>query len=209
MTTRWERIARETVGDDYAQRYAARFTALAARGEDVHGEARFVAGLVEPPASVLDAGCGTGRVAVRLHELGYAVTGVDVDASMVEVARAGAPHLDWRLGDLATLDLDATYDVVLVAGNTIPLLEPGTLTDAAARLAAHVAPGGLLVTGFGLDADHLPGDCPATPLPDVEAALRAAGLEPVDRLSTWDGAPADPAGGYVVTVDRKPGEPQP
>lgn len=200
MTTRWERIARETVGEGYAVRYAERFRAMAERGADVHGEAGLVAGLVPPPARVLDAGCGTGRIAVRLDELGYDVVGVDVDATMLEVARAEAPGLDWRLADLATLDLRETFDLVLVAGNTIPLLEPRTLAAACRRLAAHVVPGGRVVCGFGLDAAHLPGDCPVTPLAEVDAAMAAAGLEPTDRYGTWAGDAFAPEGGYVVTV---------
>ncbi|MCD4523501.1 trans-aconitate 2-methyltransferase [Nocardioides sp. cx-173] len=200
--TLWQRIARETTGDDYAAAYARRFAALAARGQDVHGEAGLVGALVRPPARVLDAGCGTGRIAVRLQELGYVVVGVDVDATMLGQARAAAPELDWREGDLATLDLGETFDLVLLAGNVIPLLEPATLQAAAARLAAHAVPGGLVVCGFGLDADHLPGDCPVTPLADVDAAFAAAGLVAQERFATWDRAPYDD-GGYVVTVHRR------
>ena len=199
---RWQEIARESAGPDYARRYAERFRALSARGEDVHGEATFVARLAEPPARVLDAGCGTGRVAIRLAQLGYAVVGVDLDASMLREARADAPELDWRVGDLSELDTGELFDVVLVAGNTIPLLEPGTLDDTARHLAAQLDEGGLLVCGFGLDADHLPGDCPATRLEDVEAAFTSAGLEALARFSTWDRAPYDETAGYVVTVDR-------
>lgn len=204
MSTRWERIARETVGEDYAQRYAARFRAMAARGEDTHGEAAFVADLVAPPARVLDAGCGTGRVAVRLAELGYDVVGVDVDDTMLDVARAEAPELDWRVGDLASFDLGETFDVVLVAGNTIPLLEPHTLIDAAERLVAHLTVGGPVVCGFGLDAAHLPGDCPPTALADVDAAFGVLGLDPVMRYSTWDGHAFDPGDGYVVALYAEP-----
>jgi SAM-dependent methyltransferase len=200
--TRWQQIARETVGDDYARKYAERFRALAARGDDVHGEAAFVTGLADPPARVLDAGCGTGRVAIRLAELGYAVVGVDIDATMLREAREQAPDLEWRVADLAMLETGQLFDVVLVAGNTIPLLEPGTLESAARSLAAQLRRGGLLVCGFGLDADHLPGDCPVTPLSDVEAAFAAAGLEPVERFSTWDRAPYDDQAGYVVIVHR-------
>jgi len=200
--TRWQRIARETVGSDYAARYASRFRALAVRG-DVHGEARFVTELVDPPAGVLDAGCGTGRVAIRLAELGYDAVGADVDASMLAMARQEAPALSWHEADLSTFDLGRAFDVVLVAGNTIPLLEPGTLPATADRLAAHLADEGLLVCGFGLDDAHLPGDCPVTPLADVDVAFAAAGLEQVERFSGWDGAPYDQSDGYVVTVHRR------
>ena len=204
MSTRWERIARETAGDDYAQRYAERFRAMAERGADVHGEAEYGASLRPAPARVLDAGCGTGRVAVRLAELGYAVVGVDVDPSMLEVARAEAPALDWRLGDLASFDLGRSFDVVLVAGNTIPLLEPDPLPAACARLAAHCAPAGVVVCGFGLDAAHLPGDCPPTDLAEVDAEFGAVGLQVQARHGTWAADPFEPAGGYAVTVYAEP-----
>ena len=197
--TRWQRIARRGAGDDYPRVYAERFRRMAARGEDVHGEAVFVTGLVSPPASVLDAGCGTGRIAVRLAELGYDVVGLDVDAGMLAVAREEAPGLDWRLADLTSVDLGRRFVVVLLAGNIVPLLEPGTLPAVAERLAAHVAPGGRVVCGFGLDAAHLPGDCPVTPLADVDAAMSAAGLRAVARWSSWERTPFAEEGGYVVT----------
>jgi SAM-dependent methyltransferase len=199
--TRWERIARQVGGDDYADKYAARFRALAESGEDIHGEAAFVTGLVEPPACVLDAGCGTGRIAIRLSELGYDVTGVDVDATMLAHAQADAPSLDWRLADLSRLELGMTFDLVLLAGNTIPLLEPDTLEETCLRLAAHLEPTGRLVCGFGLDDAHLPLGCPVTPLPEVNRAMTSAGLREVELWSSWDRDPFDAgASGYVVTV---------
>ncbi len=198
--TRWTEIARATSGDDYAAKYAARFRALAQRGEDVHGEADFVTRLAPPPAAVLDAGCGTGRIAIRLADLGHAVVGVDVDPSMLDQARRDAPELVWRLADLSTLDLGRVFDVVLVTGNTIPLLEPGTLAPTAACLAEHLSRDGLLVGGFGLDPQHLPPGCPVTPLAEVEEAFAAAGLEQVERFSTWAGGPFE--GGYAVLVHR-------
>lgn len=206
--TRWEDIARSDAGDDYAAAYAERFRELAARGVDVHGEAAFVTTLCPPPSRVLDAGCGTGRIAVRLDELGHDVVGCDVDASMVDVARREAPSLDWRVADLAALDLGERFDVVLLAGNVVPLLEPGTLKPTWRRLAAHVTLGGHVVCGFGTDADHLPRGCPPTPVADVVEAAVAAGLVEVERWSGWDGAPvADrtDADGYVVLSFRLAG----
>ncbi|WP_243058540.1 bifunctional 2-polyprenyl-6-hydroxyphenol methylase/3-demethylubiquinol 3-O-methyltransferase UbiG [Nocardioides sp. SR21] len=206
MSTRWERIARETAGEDYAREYAERFRALAARGEDVHGEAAFLEALVRAPARVLDAGCGTGRIAVRLRELGYDVVGVDVDIAMLWVAAGDKPEIEWLWADLSTLDLEATFDVVLVAGNTIPLLEEGTLAATCERLAAHTEPGGLVICGFGLDEAHLPPGCPVTTLTDFQAAMALAGLDDVVEFSSWDRGEFDPAGGYVVSVHQRPEE---
>jgi SAM-dependent methyltransferase len=199
--TRWDRLTGGTSGEEYA----ARFAALAARGEDVHGEATFVDGLVEPGSRVLDAGCGTGRVATRLAALGHVCVGVDVDASMLAVARREAPDITWVLGDLADLPVEvrdrAPYDLVVLAGNVVPLLAEGTLPAVVAGLADAIAPGGLLVAGFGLDAAHLPPGCPVTPLAEYDDAATA--LTPVDRFSTWQAAPFDEGAGYVVTVHRR------
>lgn len=202
MSTLWERIARETVGEAYAAAYAERFRLMAASGQDTHGEAGLVASLVAPPARVLDAGCGTGRIALRLHTQGYDVVGVDVDASMLREARAAAPALAWREVDLAAMRLGERFDLVLLAGNVIPLLEPATLREVALVLAEHVVDGGDVVCGFGLDEAHLPGDCPVTPLEEVDAAFAAAGLAPVARWSTWDRGAHDATSGYVVTHHR-------
>lgn len=197
-TTRWAQLG--STGADYA----ARFTALAATGQDVHGEARFCAGLLPAPATVLDAGCGTGRVAIKLAELGYRCTGVDLDASMLAEARRTAPELDWLLGDLASLALGRQFDLVLAAGNVIPLLAPGTLTGTVLNLAHAVGPDGLLVTGFGLDAGHLPRGCPVTSLADYDAATESAGLTLLDRHAGWQpDEQVGPVTGYAVSVHRR------
>ncbi|MBA2952013.1 class I SAM-dependent methyltransferase [Streptomyces himalayensis] len=199
--SRWQKLTGGTSGDEYA----ARFAALARSGKDVHGEARFCAALVPAGARVLDAGCGTGRVAIRLAELGYDCVGIDLDASMLDVARAQAPELPWYRTDLAEFDpaqigIDADFDLVVAAGNVLPLLAPGTEATVVKRLAAALRPGGLLVAGFGLDAAHLPVP-PGITLPEYDAYCAAAGLALVDRFATWD-ADAYDGGGYAVSVHR-------
>lgn len=149
---RWTELTGDSSGEDYA----ARFAALARSGKDMHGEARFCAALVPAGARVLDAGCGTGRVAIRLAELGYDCTGVDVDASMLAVAREQAPGLPWHRADLAELTAGPEFDLVVAAGNVMALVTPGTEATVVACLAGALRPGGLLVAGFGLDAAHLP-----------------------------------------------------
>jgi 2-polyprenyl-3-methyl-5-hydroxy-6-metoxy-1,4-benzoquinol methylase len=165
----------------------------------VHGEATFVDTLDPRPASVLDAGCGTGRVAIELARRGIDVVGVDLDSSMLAVARRKQPDLPWVEADLATLALGRVFDVVVAAGNVMIFLAPGSERTVLERLAAHVAPdGGRLVTGFQLTPDHYG-------LADYDRDTAAAGLVLVERFATWDRDPW-PTGGaradYAVSVHR-------
>lgn len=174
--------------------YDQRWEALEAAGHNVHGEADFVQAL--QPRSVLDAGCGTGRVAVELARRGLAVTGVDVDASMLEVARSKGPDLPWILGDLAHVDLARTFDVVVLAGNVMIFLAPATEALVLANMARHVAPGGALVAGFSLEPGRLD-------LATYDAQAGAAGLALAERWATWDRRPYQ-NGDYAVSVHRRP-----
>ena len=189
-------------GEASGEAYAARFEALAAGGADVHGEAALCESLVPVGSTVLDAGCGTGRVAIRLASRGYAVVGVDIDASMLEVARAAAPELRWVQADLSRLDLGQRFSLVVSAGNVIPLAAEGTEAEVVGRLGAHVDAGGLLVTGFGLDRAHLPRSGALVALADYDTWCGDAGLRLETRLATWDGEPYG-GGGYAVSIHRE------
>ncbi|MFF5896166.1 class I SAM-dependent methyltransferase [Streptomyces argenteolus] len=200
---RWAELTGGQAGEDYAQRFAR----LAESGHDVHGEASFCTALLTPSSKVLDAGCGTGRIAIRLTELGYRCTGVDVDASMLAVARREAPTQEWLLADLARLDslgLEPDFDLVLAAGNVIPLLAPGTEATVVRHLAAALRPGGLLVTGMGLDAAHLPLPEPTVTLPEFDRWCTEAGLTLRERYATWSGDPYTEGCGYAVSVHGLP-----
>ncbi|MBM7440409.1 bifunctional 2-polyprenyl-6-hydroxyphenol methylase/3-demethylubiquinol 3-O-methyltransferase UbiG [Streptomyces sp. HB132] len=202
MTGQNDRWA-ELTGGQTGEKYAQRFAQLAESGYDVHGEAAFCAALLKPAARVLDAGCGTGRISSRLAELGHRCTGVDIDSSMLAVARRDAPTQEWVLGDLArlsTLGLEPGFDLALAAGNVIPLLAPGTESAVVRQLAAMLRPGGLLVTGMGLDAAHLPLPEPPVTLAEFDDWCAQAGLTLRQRYATWGGDPYHQGGGYAVSV---------
>lgn len=172
--------------------YDARWEQMAAAGLSVHGEADFVVRL--GPASVLDAGCGTGRVAIELARRGLDVVGVDLDAAMLATARAKAPDLPWIEADLADVELGRTFDVVAMPGNVMIFVRPGSEAAVVANIARHVAPGGALVAGFqlgqGYDLDRYDADC------------AAAGLALDERFSTWECEPWVAGGAYAVSVHR-------
>ncbi len=179
--------------------YDARWDALAASGIDPHGEAAFVQRF--RPQTVLDAGCGTGRVARELARRGIDVVGVDIDPRMLETARVKSPELEWHLVDLATLDLRTSdgarrqVDLVVAAGNVMIFLAPGTEASVVSRLAEHLPSSGLLVTGFQLGR--------TVTLNDYDRWAAAAGLELEARFSTWDGDPFTASGDYAVNVHRR------
>lgn len=185
--------------------YDDRWEQMAAKGVEVHGEADLVESLGPTAESlvpedvgrytVLDAGCGTGRLAIELARRGYGVAGVGVDPAMLARARAKAPDLPWIEADLAGLDLGRTFDVVVAAGNVMIYLAPGTERLVLASLAGHLRLGGLMVAGFQLDAGRLD-------LAAYDDHAVAAGLDPVERWATWDRQPY--AGGpYAVSVHRR------
>ncbi len=175
-------------GDSYQER----FDALAASGSDVHGEATFVAAL--SPRTVLDAGCGTGRVAIELDHRGIEVVGVDGDASMLATARSRAPSIRWVDHDLTTLDLGRTFDVVVMAGNVPLFTPPGTHAALVAGCARHVAAGGVLVSGFQLDRGY--------DLAQYDSQCADAGLVLAERHATWGREPFVAGGAYAVSVHR-------
>ncbi len=179
-----------------ADQYDERWTALAASGEDVHGEASLVQGLVRGArARVLDAGCGTGRVAIELARRGYDTVGIDVDPALLDRARAKAPELAWVEGDLAQLPPEAApgpFAAAVLAGNVMIFVARGTEGAVLAHVATRLAPGGLVIAGFQLSGQ--------LPLAAYDTHARAAGLELVERWATWDRAPWSASGDYAVSV---------
>ncbi len=189
--TRWLVETGGTRGEEYATRFAAH----AAEGRDMHGEARFVLDLLGSPGRVLDAGCGIGRVGAWLAGAGCTVLGVDSDPSMIAVARRQNPELSWVLGDLLSADLGGPWDAVVMTGNVVIYVDPGTEAAVVQRLSSVVTPGGWLVSGWAT----------AKLAPDTyEDWARVAGLEPEARYATWDRAPWHDGATWCVSVCRAP-----
>ena len=99
-----------------------------------------------PSVRVLDLGCGTGRLAVRLAAAGHVVTGIDPSAASLSAARdkAGAERVTWVLGT-AGIAPRAAFDVAIMTGHVAQfLLTADEWTDALDALWRALVPGGRL-----------------------------------------------------------------
>ena len=95
------------------------------------------------PGRALDAGCGTGRHARRLVDLGHDVVGVDLTPEMIDRARGRVPEARFLEGDLRALPLpDAAFDLVVCG---LALAHLPDLSPAVAELARVLRPGGRLL----------------------------------------------------------------
>ena len=124
---------------------------FAAEAADLHA----VIGSARPGAtSLLDVACGTGALLAEMRRW-YAVEGVDLSPDMLAVARRRLPDIALTEADMRTLDLGRTFDAVTCLFSSIGYItEQAELAPTIARLAAHVAPGGLLIIDGWLRPDR-------------------------------------------------------
>jgi cyclopropane fatty-acyl-phospholipid synthase-like methyltransferase len=148
--------------------------------------------LTQPGDTVLDIGCGTGRVALHLARRGRAVTAIDREpqllAELERRAARAALHVPAVCADARDFDLGVEFDAVLAPMQFIQLFR-GARERAAmlARAAAHLRPGGLFATTLmNLEGEVL-GDEYGPPPPDMREVDRwvysslSVGVRPVDR----------------------------
>ena len=141
----------------------------------VRGDEDVYVGLAAPGTSILELGAGTGRLTCDLALRGFAVTGVDIAAAMLAQARKRVDALDpqvaqrvtLRLGDLTSLDLNRTFDLVICPYHTL----------------AHIPAGAAWNNGFLTAARHLvPGGLFAVHLPKLEVMQRLGPIDPKARV---------------------------
>lgn len=168
----------------YAQFYDALYA-----DKDYDAECRFLETIfrahgVEPGASVLDLGCGTGGHVIPLARAGYRVTGIDRSEEMVRIATdktatAGAAA-ELLVGDVRTVALDRTFDAVISMFAVMGYqLANEDLAAAFASARAHLKPGGL----FTFDAWFGPAVLSERPGVTRKSAVLGDGSH-VERVAT-------------------------
>ncbi len=174
--------------------------------EDYGEEADHFIRLVEaaragPADTLLELGTGAGHLASHLKGR-FRCTLTDLSPDMLAISQAQNPECDHAEGDMRTLDLGRTFDVVLAHDAIAYMTTEADLAAAIATAARHLRPGGLAVL-----------------IPDIvtdtfEPRWESGGHDGADgralRYLEWDHDP-DPSD-TEITVDfvlmlREPGRP--
>jgi SAM-dependent methyltransferase len=103
---------------------------------------------VTPGASVLDAGCGTGRYAIELGQRGYVVDGIDMSVHLIEEANrslgSASSQASFAVGDILALPA-ARYDAILCRGVLNDLVNEDERSSAIASFSRALRHSGVLV----------------------------------------------------------------
>ncbi|QHS22829.1 class I SAM-dependent methyltransferase [Virgibacillus sp. MSP4-1] len=63
--------------------------------------------------SVVDIGCGTGEISIRLADLHYEVTGMDLSEEMLSIAQNKSTNVTWVHQDIRSFESPVRYDVAI------------------------------------------------------------------------------------------------
>lgn len=184
------------------KRHAAAFDVIGVRYDEAfpHKEGQLAAGAwlldrLDPGSRVLDLGCGTGLpTAAQLAEAGHSVSGVDLSAEMVRIARENVPKGEFSQEDLR--DVTGEFDAVVAFFVLLMLPLPG-IPASLELIHRRLRPGGLFCLSM------VEADLEEFPIPflgqevlvtgllrdELRAAVEAAGFE-VEEERVLSYAPA-------------------
>jgi ubiquinone/menaquinone biosynthesis C-methylase UbiE len=145
--------------------------------------------------SVLDLGCGTGRLAAAIADGKREVVGADPAAAMLDVARQrpGGEMVAWIEADARTLRLNRRFDLIVLTGHAFQVfLTPEDQVAALTTIALHLNPRGRFIFDSRNPAAEewrlwVPG------VSDWELTHPTLG-----RVAAWNEAAHDPATGIVT-----------
>lgn len=123
---------------------AALYDTLCAERDDFG----FYLPLVLSARTVLDVGCGTGKLLHMAREAGHTgrLCGLDPAEAMLDVARRRRPDVDWVLGDLETVVMEGEFELAVMTGHAFQVLvEDDQLCSSLAAVRSAVTENGRFV----------------------------------------------------------------
>src|SRR5437016_1302445 len=125
---------------------------LAVKSQDVYAHTKY--DIIEryltghPNLSILNVGCGSGDLSLRLGALGHHVIGIDPELAYIELALANAAHRDaskrcaFQVSSIEDYQSDEAFDCV-IATDVIEHIDDDRA--AFAKVAGLTKPGGLIL----------------------------------------------------------------
>jgi SAM-dependent methyltransferase len=104
---------------------------------------------------VCDLGCGPGHVARYLHDQGVHVIGVDLSSAMIDQARRLNPDIEFRQGNMLSLNVEDGAWGGIVAFYSVIHLPRTEIAVALAEMKRVLHPGGLLLLAFHVGDETL------------------------------------------------------
>lgn len=105
--------------------------------------------LIPRGSYVLDLGCGAGVPMTRALAAGRQVTGVDISARQVELARAAVPEATFIHADMSALDLEPASLDAVVAFYSLTHVPRADLPGLLGAVRRWLRPGGILIASMG------------------------------------------------------------
>jgi SAM-dependent methyltransferase len=170
--------------------------------------------LIPAGADVLDLGCGAGAPMTRALAVGRHVTGVDLSARQIELARANVPDATFIQADMTALDLPPASLDAVTAFYTLTHVPRADLPALLADIHRWLRPGGLLLATMGAEdaPDEIEDDWLGVPMffshfgaKRNRALVRAAGFE-VEEAVVHEEPEDRHAALFLWVVARKPAD---
>lgn len=127
---------------------------------------------------IADIGCGPGHVTGLLADIGASVVGLDLSASMIEIARRDHPGVEFSVESMTDLQQPDGSLAAAVLMYSIINLAPADRDRAFAEVRRVLQPGGIALVSFHIRSDEFaPGD--------------------INHVTTWFGHSVDVEGYFL------------
>ncbi|RJG26172.1 bifunctional 2-polyprenyl-6-hydroxyphenol methylase/3-demethylubiquinol 3-O-methyltransferase UbiG [Paenibacillus thiaminolyticus] len=144
----------------------------------------------KPGSRILDIGCGTGRLAMKLAERGAVVTAVDISPGMIEVAQQKlalrpelAARLHYEVSDATSYRSEQQFDLILMTGGVFEyLLTPSQQKRTLCAIREMLKSGG----HFVFDIISPPQICPYAKRQKDGAYSLGSGGNSAQTLKSWN-----------------------
>jgi SAM-dependent methyltransferase len=107
---------------------------------------------LKPGSPVLDVCCGCGHVTEELVRRGYVVTGIDISAELIGIARERVPGAQFQIADVTQFAMDSKFEAALSTFDALNhILTIEELEKAFRNVRQVLVPGGLFVFDMNLE----------------------------------------------------------